>query len=52
MMSELPARRPTLGIVRVRRVFRQQRDAGRVECMGRGPPRRLVADWVTSPTCG
>ena len=49
MMSELHARRPAVGIARVRRVFRQQCDAGRVECMGCGLPRLLVADWVTSP---
>ena len=40
MMSELHARRSPVGIALVRRVFRQQRDAGRLECLGRGPRAR------------
>lgn len=39
-VSELHARCPTVGIDLVRRVLRQQRDAGRVECLGRGPHAR------------
>ena len=39
-VSELHARCPMVGIDLVRRVLRQQRDDGRLECLGRGPRAR------------
>ena len=48
-VSELHARCPTVGIDLVRRVLRQQRNAGQVEWPGPRPPRPLAENWVTSP---
>ena len=39
-VSELHARCATVGMDVVRRVLRRQRDAGRLECLGRGPRAR------------
>ena len=36
-VGDLRTRCPTVGIDLIRRVLRQQREAGRVECLGRGP---------------
>ena len=39
-VADLQERCPTVGIDLVRRVLRRERDAGRVECLGRGPRAR------------
>jgi hypothetical protein len=39
-ISELQERCPTVGIDWIRRILRQERDAGRLECLGRGPDAR------------
>jgi Fic family protein len=39
-ISDLQERCPTVGIDWIRRILRQERDAGRLECLGRGPDAR------------
>lgn len=36
-VEELQAQCPTVGIDHIRKVLRQERDAGRLKCIGRGP---------------
>jgi hypothetical protein len=39
-VSELQAQCPNVGIDLIRRLLRQERKAGKLECMGRGPAAR------------
>jgi len=39
-VRDLQERCPTVGIDLIRRILRQERDAGRLECLGRGPDAR------------
>lgn len=39
-VSDLQERCPTVSVDLIRRVLRQERDHGRVECLGRGPRAR------------
>jgi Fic family protein len=39
-IKDLQERCPTVGIDLIRRILRQERDAGRLECLGRGPDAR------------
>lgn len=39
-IRDLQERCPTVGIDLIRRILRQERDAGRLECLGRGPDAR------------
>jgi hypothetical protein len=40
-VSQLQEQCPTVGIDLIRRILRQQRQVGRLECLGRGP----TASW-------
>lgn len=39
-VADLQERCPTVGIDLLRRILRRERDAGRLECLGRGPNAR------------
>lgn len=39
-IKDLQERCPTVGIDLIRRILRQERNAGRLECLGRGPDAR------------
>ena len=39
-ITDLQERCPTVGIDLLRRILRQEREAGRLECLGRGPNAR------------